>query len=207
MAPGVYRSNQPTHRRFEKYAGMGIKTVINLRGKDDSAQYLYEKESCEQLGLTLVNTRLMSRKAAPRASIEAALTAIRQAERPLMFHCKSGADRSGFIAAAYLLTFENADVDTAMEQLALKYLHLEFTKTGIQDYVLRVFKARHQLSPIGFEDWIRIEYSANLLQEGWDNRRPEAEMVRALLVRAMENARNTSQVYAPELAKSAGFTP
>ena len=51
VAPGVWRSNQPTHARFEKYAAMGIRTVVNLRGEEKRAHYLFEEESCRKLGL------------------------------------------------------------------------------------------------------------------------------------------------------------
>ena len=67
VAPGVYRSNQPTHERFVKLKKIGIKSVLNLRGATRAAHYLVEQESCENLGLTLVNVSLMARNAAPAA--------------------------------------------------------------------------------------------------------------------------------------------
>lgn len=181
VAPGVWRSNHPTHARFERYAAMGIKTVINLRGEEDYAHHVYEKESCAALGLRLVNAKLWARSAAPRKRIIAVIDALRDAERPLMFHCKSGADRAGFVAALYLLIFEDADIETAKKQLGLKYVHLDFTKTGIQDYILEVYAQRLALGRIGFEDWIRTEYAANPVQAGWDARTPPAALARQLM--------------------------
>ncbi|KUF10351.1 phosphatase domain-containing protein [Pseudoponticoccus marisrubri] len=186
VAPGVWRSNQPTHRRFEKYAAMGIRTVINLRGEDKHAHYLFEKESVEALGMTLVNAKLWAREAAPRSRILAVIDALRAAEKPMMFHCKSGADRAGFVAATYLLVFENAPVSEAKAQLGLKYIHLDFTKTGVQDYVLRLYEARLLLGEIGFEDWIRNEYRAKPIQAAWDARRPEIEVARDLMAGSQE---------------------
>ncbi|MBO9465469.1 dual specificity protein phosphatase family protein [Tropicibacter sp. R15_0] len=188
VAPNVWRSNQPTHARFEKYAKMGIKTVINLRGEDKFSYYLFEKESCEQLGLTLVNAKLWARNAASARKIIPVIDALREAERPMMFHCKSGADRAGFVAAMYLMIFEGASVQEAKEQLSLKYIHLDFTKTGVQDYILRVYEARLQLGDIGFEDWIRTEYAATPIQEGWDNKVPELEIAKNLMTPGQTNA-------------------
>ncbi|MBP0483383.1 tyrosine-protein phosphatase [Sagittula salina] len=182
IAPGVYRSNQPTHARFERYAKMGIKTVVNLRGEDKWAHYLFEKESLESLGMTLVNAKLWARVAAPRQKIIDVIEALRAAEKPMMFHCKSGADRAGFVAAMYLLVFENAPLEVAQKQLGLKYIHLDFTKTGVQDYVLRVYGARLKIGEIGFEEWIRHEYRSAALQDGWDNRRAEHEVAQQLIV-------------------------
>lgn len=181
IAPGVYRSNQPTHRRFGRYAAMGIKTVVNLRGEDRFAHYLFEKESVEALGMTLVNAKLWAREAAPRKRIVAVIDALRAAEKPMMFHCKSGADRAGFVAAMYLLVFEGASIEAAKKQLSLRYIHLDFTKTGVQDYILRVFEARQQLGEIGFEHWIRTEYHAKTIQPAWEARRPEIDCARELM--------------------------
>ncbi|KMK66128.1 tyrosine-protein phosphatase [Puniceibacterium sp. IMCC21224] len=172
IAPGVYRSNQPTHARFEKYAAMGIKTVVNLRGEEKYSHYLFEKESTEALGMTLVNAKLWARMAASRARIVHVIDVLRAAEKPLMFHCKSGADRAGFVAALYLLVFEDAPVADARKQLGLKYIHLDFTKTGIQDYILDVYAARTARDPIGFEAWIRTEYDSKVIQHGFDSQIP-----------------------------------
>ena len=181
VAPDVWRSNQPTHARFERYAKMGIKTVINLRGEDKHAHYLFEAESCETLGLALVNAKIWAREAAPRKRVIAVIDALRAAQKPLMFHCKSGADRAGFVAALYLMVFEGQPVSVAKKQLGLKYIHLDFTKTGVQDYVLAVYEARLDLGEISFEDWIRTEYSAKPIQAGWDARAPARDTAQSLM--------------------------
>ncbi|WP_037261571.1 tyrosine-protein phosphatase [Roseivivax halodurans] len=172
VAPGVYRSNQPTHRRFRTYARMGIKTVINLRGEDKYSYYLFEKEACDRLGLTLVDAKLMARQAVRADRIIAVIDAIRAAERPLVFHCKSGADRTGFVGALYLLIFEGASIQYAKKQLGIRYIHLDWTKTGVQDYIIDVFAARQGYGEIGFEDWIRTEYDHKRLQKSFDARLP-----------------------------------
>ncbi len=181
VAPGVWRSNQPTHARFKKYAAMGIKTVVNLRGEDKHAHYLFEKESCEALGLNLVNAKLWAREAAPRRRILNVIEALRAAEKPMMFHCKSGADRAGFVAATYQLVFEGADIQEAKKQLGLKFIHLDFTATGVQDYVLDIYEARLTLGQIGFEDWIAAEYQAKAIQASYEAKRPAIEIARDLI--------------------------
>lgn len=176
IAPGVYRSNQPTHARFEKYAAMGIRTVINLRGADNYAHYLFERESVQALGMTLVDVKLWARHAAEAKFILAVIDALRAAERPMMFHCKSGADRAGFIAAVYLIVFENTPVAEARRQLHWRYVHFKFMKTGIQDYLLRVYQHRLSRGEIGFEDWLRDEYDPAAIQAGFDSRTPPEDL-------------------------------
>lgn len=180
VAPGVYRSNQPTHARFQRMKDMGIKTVINLRGTDRRAHYLFEEESCRKLGLTLVNCKLHARRARPAVQFLEIIDALRTTEKPLVFHCKSGADRAGIVAAMYKLVFEGASVAEARKQLGLKYLHLKFTRTGVQDYILDVYEARQTQGSIGFEDWLKTEYDHDAMNEAYFARRPAAELARAL---------------------------
>ncbi|MFP4238788.1 tyrosine-protein phosphatase [Rhodosalinus sp.] len=176
VVPGVYRSNQPTHARFRRYRDMGIRTVINLRGGDDYAHYLFEKESCEALGLILIDAKLSARRTVSAERVLAMIEAMRVAERPFLFHCKSGADRAGFAAAVYLLVFEGVPVAEAQKQLGLKYLHLRFTKTGVQGYILDVYEARLARGAIAFEDWIREEYDHKAIQAAFDAGRPAREI-------------------------------
>lgn len=176
IAPGVWRSNQPTHARFEKYAKMGIKTVITLRGEEKYSHYLFEKESCEQLGLTLEHAKLWARMAPSAERITHLIDTMRAAEKPMMFHCKSGADRAGFASAVYLMVFEGVPVEEARKQMGLKYAHLEFTKTGIQGYILDTYAARNRRAPIAFEDWVRDEYNSKTVQAGFDAKRPVEEV-------------------------------
>ena len=42
VAPGVYRSNQPSPNRIKTWAKKGIKTIINLRGASNQGSYLLE---------------------------------------------------------------------------------------------------------------------------------------------------------------------
>ncbi|SFQ62595.1 Protein tyrosine/serine phosphatase [Roseivivax halotolerans] len=176
IAPGVYRSNHPTHRRFRRYKKMGIKSVINLRGEDKFSFYLFEKEICEELGLTLIDTKMWARNATKSTRLLAVVDAMRTAEKPLVFHCKSGADRTGIAAAMYLLIFEGASIAEARKQLGLRYVHLKFTKTGVQDYILDVYEARQESGEIGFEDWLRDEYDASRIQAAFDANRPAKDV-------------------------------
>lgn len=172
----VWRSNQPTHKRFLKYKDMGIKSVINLRGEDGYAHYLFEKESCDILGLKLYNAKLWARRAADRESILYVINLMRTIEKPFMFHCKSGADRAGFAAAMYQMIFDGKPVAEAREQLSFKYIHIKHSKTGILDYTLDVYEARLAKGDIGFEEWIATEYEHEAIQQGFDSKTPPAQI-------------------------------
>lgn len=181
IAPGVYRSNQPTEYHFRRYAKKGITTILNLRGEDRFAHYLFEREICDELGLNLVNVKLWARKLAPRTKMVEVIDTLRSLDKPFLMHCKSGADRTGAVAAMYLMIFEGKPVEEAMKQLSIRYIHLDFTKTGCQDYMLEVYKARNEHAPIGFEEWIRTEYLSKKLQAAFDNRVPPKEAALSLI--------------------------
>lgn len=164
IAPGVFRSNQPTHDRFVKLKDQGIKTILNLRGDGGAAHYLVEEESCRDLGLTLVNTRLSARAAASRDQILHTLNAMKSCEKPMVMHCKSGADRAGFASAMYLIEIEGKSVAEARKMLSLRFIHLKWSKTGILDHILGSYDLRNSAAPISFENWIRTEYDHEELQ-------------------------------------------
>lgn len=176
VSKDVWRSNQPTHKRFMKYRDMGIKSVINLRGTDPRAHYLFEEESCQQLGLKLYNCRLWARTAADREYIVEVIDTMRKVERPFLFHCKSGADRAGFCAAMYQMVFDGVPVQEARKQLSFKFLHIKWSKTGVQGYMLDVFEARQAKGDIDFETWMRTEYDNDVIQEGFDSKTPAAQI-------------------------------
>ncbi len=168
VAPGVYRSNQPTHRRFEKLKARGIRSVLNLRGAGGAAHYLVEEESCARLGLILVNVTLHARFAAPREDILILLEAFRTIEKPFVMHCKSGADRAGFASAIWLLVMEGGSVAEARKMLSFRYIHIRRSKTGVLDHILDVYEARQAETGIGFEDWVRTEYDNAAIQAAFE---------------------------------------
>lgn len=167
VAPGVWRSNQPTHDRLVRLKARGVRSILNLRGAGPAAHYLSEEESCRRLGLTLVNCTLQARDAAPRRNIQALIAAFREIERPFVMHCKSGADRAGFAAAIYLMVIEGRALPEARRMLGVKYIHFRWTRTGVLDFILDSFEARHAETGIGFEEWIATEYDHDAIQAAY----------------------------------------
>jgi protein tyrosine/serine phosphatase len=163
VAEGVFRSNQPTHARLRKMKRDGIKTIVNLRGETGLMPFHFETESCEELGLDLISTRVYARRPTPADEILQTVDILRTAPKPLVFHCKSGADRAGFAAVLYLMIVKGKTWEEAKSHLSFKYLHLDSTATGIIDHFFRLYNARNDQNPIALEDWIRTEYDPNEL--------------------------------------------
>ena len=75
-----------------------------------------------------------------------------------------------FVSALYLIAQKKLPVVEAKKQLSFKYLHLDFTKTGILDYIFDVFSERLKIEKIDFLDWIKKEYNSDILNSSFKSR-------------------------------------
>ena len=158
IAPGVWRSNQPSVGRLKRYKRMGIKTILNLRGEDKFSFYLFEQETCEALGLDLIDLKIYARALVSREQFLKLFEIFDRIEKPFVMHCKSGADRAGLVSALWLLDQEDASVEQAKAMLSLKYAHLKRTKTGLMDHLLEVYEADTANEPMPIRDWFSAHY-------------------------------------------------
>lgn len=156
----VWRSNQPSPRRIKKLAEMGIKTIVTLRGQGVIAFNLLEKEACDVFGINYVHMGgIAARVAAPASGYLALLDFFDDAERPFLFHCKSGADRAGLAAAFYLLHIEKYPLSEARKQLSWKHMHLKSTKTGVLDHILDHYEAdMNTHGEMSLREWLIDHY-------------------------------------------------
>lgn len=124
VIPGeLYRSGQPDTEAIERAAALGIRTIINLRGeKPGTAWYQEEAEAAERLGITLVNFRMSARHPLSPAHGAQLLALMEGAEKPLLIHCRAGADRTGLASALYLA--RAGQTDRAATQLTPYYGHV-----------------------------------------------------------------------------------
>lgn len=166
----VYRANQPSPAHLESYRDKGIKAILNLRGSAQQSYYLFEEDSCRKLGIELFSTPFSSSFAPQPEKLLEIITIMQNIPKPFVLHCKSGADRAGLVSAIYLMVQKNISVEEAKKQLSFKYLHLDFTKTGILDYILDVFTERLKIGKINFLDWLKNEYNAEILNSSFKSR-------------------------------------
>ena len=161
---GVYRANQPSPERLAEFRDMGIRTILNLRGAAQHSQYLFEREACDALGLTLIDHRLYGSDLASADEILGLLDIFRSMERPVVMHCKSGADRTGFAAALYLHVIRDVPVVEAKRQLHWRYAHLRRSKNGILDLFFEAYLETAAPRGVSLTDWIRKDYDPDALR-------------------------------------------
>lgn len=172
IGPGVFRSNQPDFKRLKAFKEAGGKTVLTLRGPAPLPYSAIEEAQCEQLGLDFRFLHLGAKVAPSRKNLLALIDALENLERPLLVHCKSGADRTGLASAVYKLHFDGASVAEAQRQLSFRYMHLRKSGAGVQGHVLDWYERRlNEKGPIPFRDWVTNEYDPAAVQASFDSKR------------------------------------
>ncbi len=162
------RMNQPFPADIRKAQAHGVKTVLTGRHDPRHGGNALVAAECERLGLDYRTfPELFSRAAPWKETLLAAPEFFRSLRYPVLIHCKSGADRAGFISALYLIIMENTPVREAAKQLTWKHLHFATSKTGILDAVFAAYLAAHPHEDKPFLDWVRDDYDPEVLTAGY----------------------------------------
>ncbi|MBF9046055.1 protein tyrosine phosphatase [Rhodobacterales bacterium LSUCC0031] len=165
IAPGVWRSNYPDAARIAKLSEMGLAHIITLRGDTTTPWLLLEQEACARHAIGLHAIPMRSAAAPQRETLETLIDLFRKLDRPILIHCKSGADRTGLASAIYLMVIEDQPLAVARRMLSLRYLHAHFLKAGVLDMLLDDFAASGQHD---FAHWVTHHYDAADLQARFD---------------------------------------
>jgi protein tyrosine/serine phosphatase len=174
IAPGVYRSAQPSPSQLASLRKKGIKTIVNLRGQRDCGSYRLQVEACRRLGLKLVNFPLQSRDVPAAAVIREAKKLFQEVEYPILLHCKSGADRAGLMSALLMYMKEGKPIQEAVKQLSLKYGHFRKSETGVLDYLFQRYIVDSREEPMTFFERLETRYDPHEIKrdfrsKGWAN--------------------------------------
>ncbi|NPA11846.1 MAG: dual specificity protein phosphatase family protein [Epsilonproteobacteria bacterium] len=130
---GVYRSAQLLPWRLKKILKKhNIKTVINLRGNNKNYMYKLEKDICSNLGVEYHTISLLSRspERIRKEELQKLIDIFNNSPKPVLFHCKAGADRTGFAAVLWHIINGGDKHQAIKKELNIKYLYLPFTKAG-----------------------------------------------------------------------------
>ena len=124
----LYRSAQLSEAETRwAVRAYGIKSVLNLRGAH-AGQPWYDEEvaAAGALGLAHFDYPLSAKRLVTSQQIEDILDIVRKAPKPLLIHCKSGADRTGLVAALYRFSETGASAAEADRELSLLYGHFPY---------------------------------------------------------------------------------
>ncbi len=176
----AWRSGQPNPRQLAAFARQGGRTVISFRNGRNFGSLPLEIEACHRLGLAFHVVPLRARALPARAVLLDYARLARTVETPVLLHCKSGADRTGFAAALWLMLAEGRPLAEARRQLALRHGHMAWTKSGLLDAFLDAYAAGAGDPAMPLERWIATRYDPAAITAGF-RRRP---FLRWLLDRA-----------------------
>jgi protein tyrosine/serine phosphatase len=170
VSEGVWRSSQPAPYQVRQYARQGVKTIINLRGERNCGSYRLEARACRMNGIRLIDIPLKSRGLPDAETLQSLSDLLNEVEYPVLFHCKSGADRVGLMSALYLILRENRPPEEAAKQLSLRYGHFKQADTGILDHFLESYIEQNKRTPIGFLEWARTSLDRKHLKNTFKTR-------------------------------------
>ena len=115
VVPGVFRGAQPDADGFRALKGLGIRTIVNLRGKHDDSPL------ASPLGLEVVEIPMSAKLSIEpptdeevRKFLDAVLD---PAKRPVFVHCAGGRDRTGTMCALYRIEVDGWTPEKAYAEM------------------------------------------------------------------------------------------
>ena len=163
LSPDAWRAAQPLPYQIRRLARRGLRTVVTLRGGKSFGSLPLEIEACLQEGVNFETFELRSRALPTREEIEGAVALFERLEYPVLFHCKSGADRAGMMSALFMALREGLPVAEARKQLSLRYGHVRASKTGILDSFFDAYEADQPDGRMPLLEWVRTRYDQSAL--------------------------------------------
>lgn len=131
----AYRCAQPDYSQLEHYLkAYGIRSIINLRGRNpDSKWYRNEIKFSKANGINHYDISLSATSVPTVRQMHELMKILRTAPRPVLIHCKSGADRSGLVAAMWKEAVDGQSKSEADKQLSIRFGHIPIAGTGAMD--------------------------------------------------------------------------
>jgi protein tyrosine/serine phosphatase len=115
VAPGIFRGAQPDAAGFRELKDRGVRTIVNLRGKD------HDRAAAGPLGLEVVDIPMSAKLTIePPTDDEIRLflaTVLDPAKRPVFVHCAGGRDRTGTMCALYRIEVDGWTAEKAHAEM------------------------------------------------------------------------------------------
>ncbi len=137
ITPGeAYRSAQMDRDELEYYINKySLKSIVNLRGKNPGSDwYIEEVTVSSEHGVVHYDIALSASRELTAKEMQALVAIFNSAPRPILIHCKSGADRSGLVSAMWKVIVDKKSKTEAKKQLSILYGHIPIGPTSAMDH-------------------------------------------------------------------------
>jgi protein tyrosine/serine phosphatase len=163
----IYRSGQPRLEQLRSWINRyNIKTVINLRGAN-APHAAEEVQLAKELNVRIVFFELSAYKLMSAEKLIELLDVLKEAQQPVLIHCKNGVDRAGAVSALAAWLVGGKDFETAERQLYVPpgpWKRRWFISPHISDtlemYESYCYRNKLDLDSIEqFDKWIKTVYN------------------------------------------------
>jgi protein tyrosine/serine phosphatase len=138
-----------------------LQSVINLRGENPGKMwYDHELNTVNQYHLSYYPIRISAHQLPSPEALQALIFSLQQAPQPLLIHCASGVDRTGFASAIFLI-LNNQPLTVAEAQFSWRYYAISSDSIGklvFAQYNAWLKKTHQQHSKAVFLHWAKVEY-------------------------------------------------
>ena len=139
--PQLYRGAQPKAGGLQRLKELGVKTIVNLRGKDEHTGA--ESEEAQSLGLRYYNVPLPEFSSPRDAEVQRVLDIISTAaNQPVFVHCRHGEDRTGTIIACYRISHDGWTAAAAKKEAEQR--SMSWTQVGMKRYIGKFYRQQQK---------------------------------------------------------------
>lgn len=157
----LYRSAQPTPEMLQRVQrDLGVRSVINLRGIWAGESWFDDEvASSAELGLELHHIDMATFNLAPPEELRKLIAVYDSCPRPVLIHCRHGADRTGLAVAIYQILYCGKSLDEAMSSYSLKCGHTGLAYGRHLPHLFDIYRdwlgtEQQEHSPEQFRRWV-----------------------------------------------------
>lgn len=127
----IFRGAQPDEAGIANLRRLGVRTIINLRLRNDT--WVGEEAAARAHGIGYISVPFQGLGAPTDAQVEQVLALIDSSPAPVFVHCEHGADRTGTIVACYRRRHDHWTVERALAEA--KAYGFSLFQMGMRRYI------------------------------------------------------------------------